>query len=228
MSKVGAVLATLNAQQRSRFARGGSKEALQILLGPGAFAPFHKMHYAMFVMGKEELEKRAQVVVGGFISPSSDRYVHGKLGADFIPLNHRCAICDIYAAETNWITTIPWGWPNGYQTGQVVEQLLSAEFPEFNFHVRLMYGADFIAKYDAWEDDIDYVVPGRPGYTEAVAENIKRRPCCGIILLPELEDISSTLIRQAMHDNDVASLSRFLHPQAVTYLLEHFASWATS
>lgn len=44
----------------------------------------------MFHAAKEWLDANTNmVVVGGFLSPSHDRYVNGKLGNEYIPAVHR-------------------------------------------------------------------------------------------------------------------------------------------
>ena len=49
------------------------------------------MHLGLMEMTKKNIEQnyKNKKVVGGFLIPSSDRYVKSKLKNDFIPLVHR-------------------------------------------------------------------------------------------------------------------------------------------
>eukprot|EP00727_Mastigamoeba_balamuthi_P014038 m51a1_g9257 hypothetical protein (294) ;mRNA; f:52869-55087 len=50
------------------------------------------MHVRMFQRARETVERDGEVVVGGYMCPSSDSYVVSKLRCDFIPLVHRSRI----------------------------------------------------------------------------------------------------------------------------------------
>lgn len=49
-----------------------------------------------------------RTVVGGFLSPSHDDYVMGKLGNEAIPAVHRLAMIERALASSDWISAEPW------------------------------------------------------------------------------------------------------------------------
>src|SRR5690348_11724332 len=52
-----------------------------ILLLSGSFNPVHWMHVESFNLVRRFLEQRNMTVLAGYIAPSSDNYVYGKLGS---------------------------------------------------------------------------------------------------------------------------------------------------
>ena len=67
--------------------REGSAKKPVVLMTSGSFAPPHRMHIELLEVSKKWLEARGkEVVVGGFVCPSSDSYVKRKLGDDWVCL----------------------------------------------------------------------------------------------------------------------------------------------
>jgi len=72
------------------------------------------MHLALFTVARKFIEETDpdNHVVGGFISPSHDSYVRGKLEivmqAPHIPATHRLAMCDLGVRQSDWIDVSSW------------------------------------------------------------------------------------------------------------------------
>lgn len=81
------------------------------------------MHVHVFEAAKKMLEKKnffgaillcllcssiVYTVVGGFLSPSHDDYVTGKLGNEAIPAVHRLAMIERALESSSWICAEPW------------------------------------------------------------------------------------------------------------------------
>ncbi|RGB24485.1 hypothetical protein C1646_773043 [Rhizophagus diaphanus] len=81
-----------------------------VLLTTGSMNPIHKQHYNNFEIAKRELESRlSQVkVIAGFISPSQDCYVFGKLGKYAISIDKRIEMCKLAVSESDWIDVDLW------------------------------------------------------------------------------------------------------------------------
>lgn len=73
-----------------------------VLLETGALNPIHRSHLSNLIETKERLEKVYHLnVVGGFLSPTHDRYVHGKLGNEWLPGQLRIELCQKAIEEEN-------------------------------------------------------------------------------------------------------------------------------
>merc|ERR1719350_2370523 len=73
---------------------------------------------------------------------------------------------------------------------------------------------------------------GRPGYTEQVQEGMVKAgvdPDRGYFILgPELPDISSTAVREALVTGDRKALEDLLHPKVAEWCIEHGAFASSS
>jgi len=85
-----------------------------VLLSTGSFCPVHRGHLRMMELAKNELERRGAVVLGGYLSPSHDRYVQMKCGALNPGAAHRVRMCEealaheVEAGEPAWLAVDPW------------------------------------------------------------------------------------------------------------------------
>ncbi len=81
-----------------------------VLLTTGSMNPIHKQHYNIFELAKRELESKLPEakVIAGYISPSQDLYVEGKLGKYAIPINDRIEMCKLAVQESDWIDVDLW------------------------------------------------------------------------------------------------------------------------
>lgn len=80
-----------------------------ILVTTGAFSPIHQGHLKMMENAKKELESRGRVVLGGYLSPSHDKYVSTKFhDALFLDTPHRLRLCDKAVADSDWLMVDAW------------------------------------------------------------------------------------------------------------------------
>merc|ERR1719220_3234213 len=93
-----------------------------------------------------------------------------------------------------------------------------------------MNGADDVVKYGKWSwasRRARFITMGRPGYTEGVVKGMKGAgvdPEQGYFILgPELPDISSTAVREALATGDRKALEGLLHPKVAEWCIEHGA-----
>eukprot|EP00727_Mastigamoeba_balamuthi_P007583 m51a1_g3445 hypothetical protein (273) ;mRNA; r:663168-663986 len=218
----------VRAQVRDRL-RGGLRGV--VLVQSGSLCPPHAMHLEMFARARAAVERSSPslVVVGGFMVPSSDGYVFRKLGRDGIALQHRCRMCSIACAESDWIDVCPWGIAAGGDVTRNMDGVLSRTFPGVPLSSVEMHGADTVLRFKAWEKPRKYVVLGRPGYTEqlreriASAEKVHKRSEL-FFVDGELEDVSSTQVREAVRaaaspDEIPEVLRHALHPGVAQYMM---------
>jgi len=72
------------------------------LIKTGGINPIHRSHISNMIKTKEYLENVYNFnVIGGYISPSHDHYVRGKLEKEFIPSQHRIKTCQKAIEEDN-------------------------------------------------------------------------------------------------------------------------------
>jgi len=173
-----------------------------VLVLSGAFNPVHNMHAGGFEAARLCLEKQhKRNVIGGYISPSSDSYVSGKLKLDAMSLFHRNTMCHIASASSSWLTVCPWGMASGFMTCRQIEQHINIQLPGIGHRIEAleMCGADHAVKYDLWTDDnAPFVCLSRPGYTKqllerirtATTQNVRHHPRvnAGFVLVPITED----------------------------------------
>jgi nicotinamide mononucleotide adenylyltransferase len=73
-----------------------------VLIKTGSLNPIHRSHISNMIKTKEYLENVYDFnVIGGYISPTHDRYVKGKLGNEFISSKHRIEMCQKAIQEEN-------------------------------------------------------------------------------------------------------------------------------
>ena len=82
---------------------------LAILLTTGSLNPIHTGHADMMNFAKDELEKLDNgkyTVIGGFMSPSHDKYVSTK--GSYIRSNNRVEMIKLAVADSRWIECDEW------------------------------------------------------------------------------------------------------------------------
>ncbi len=72
-----------------------------------------RYHVEVFHLAREALLREGIAVVGGFLGPSSDAWVVGKLGASqALPLPRRARLCELACAGSDLVATVPWAEPS--------------------------------------------------------------------------------------------------------------------
>ncbi len=85
------------------------KQPPVVLLSTGSFSPIHQGHLMMMENAKKELESRGRTVLGGYISPSHDKYVFSKYkDVQFLDTSHRLRLCEKAVAHSDWLMSDPW------------------------------------------------------------------------------------------------------------------------
>ncbi|CAF1465543.1 unnamed protein product [Rotaria sordida] len=65
-----------------------------VLIKTGSMNPVHRSHISNMVRTKQYLERVYNFnVIGGYLSPTHDEYVHSKLGNELISGQHRIEMC---------------------------------------------------------------------------------------------------------------------------------------
>jgi hypothetical protein len=195
-----------------------------VLVSTGALNPVTLAHVAMFDMAKAGLEAQFGFeVVGGYLSPSHDRYLEWKnpLGGSF-SAEQRLGMC--VAATRNheflsvgrWESSVAEDWPDFDAVTRALVDALKYRFSGDAPEVLYLCGGDHFPNTRGRDLPGVCVVErdGRPGVTDE-ARNIY-----AIASDPgdRYREMSSTRVRKALPDDDVETLSASLHPDVLALL----------
>ena len=194
------------------------KDELIVLIESGSLAPPHRMHIGLMEITKKFLEEdkiKKRRVVGGFIIPSSDKYVKQKLKNDFIPLKHRIKMTKLLIKNSDWMECLDWGFANSKEIKNILDRILIDKFPKYNIKSFLVFGIDYYMKHKIFLNN-EHICIYRPGYDIKVVQ--KMYPKNLIFVEGTDEDISSTLIRKAIRENDTKTISKLTDKVICEYI----------
>ena len=193
------------------------KDELIILIESGALAPPHRMHIGLMEKVKKYFEENSKnkKVIGGYIIPSSDKYVRHKLKQDFIPLRHRVNITKILIKNNDWLECLDWDMAYGEEIKICIDKILKQKLPKINIKSYLVFGIDFYIRIKI-QLKSEQVCIYRPGYDLNEAKKIYTKDL--IFVEGNDEDISSTKIRKALRDNDEKSINELMSKDVVEYI----------
>jgi len=120
-------------------------------------------------------------VVGGYLAPSSDDYVRGKLRLNAMSLVARNAMCALATASSDWIDVAPYGTASASSACDLVYQALCAVLPTEHssvLNVVELCGADHVARYSLWQRGRHHVVLGREPHTSQVRKALSSEEFC--------------------------------------------------
>ena len=193
-------------------------DELIVLIESGSLAPPHKMHIGLMEIVKKYIEDNNtnKKVVGGYLIPSSDRYVRHKLKNDFICLNHRVNMTDLFIKNSDWLDCLDWGMAYGEEIKILLQKILNKKFPKYkNLKCILVFGIDFYIRNKMNLKD-EHICVFRPGYDIDLVKKIY--PQNLIFVEGKDEDISSTLIRKAIRENNEKIVNELTCKEIVDYI----------
>eukprot|EP00397_Hematodinium_sp_SG-2012_P056632 GEMP01070068.1.p1 GENE.GEMP01070068.1~~GEMP01070068.1.p1 ORF type:complete len:253 (+),score=72.78 GEMP01070068.1:79-837(+) len=203
---------------------------LIVLISTGSFNPVHLQHVRMFEIAKSELEKRQQEqlsVVGGFLSPSHDDYVRGKLGDNALPATLRTDLLYRAVGESRWLDVETWeckqrrfiAFPSVAARLQSVltNELAMGNIPR-DVQVMFLCGADLVHRcrlHDGLGYGLPVVAMARAGCLEVKETWKSPNSVRGGLLALEVDpalisDMSSTEVRQRLKEKK--SIEDLVHP----------------
>lgn len=196
-------------------------EAAFIILS-GALNPVHKAHVVALEEARKAIEAHAGMpVFAGFLAPSSDSYVQGKLGDEALPNEERSHLCELACTESDWIDVCPWGWASSARVTHEVGQQLARRlawtgYCNWQLVGWQVAGADFAVRASLWRKSTPTVCLARGDEDTALVRAEAPAYSSHFILVDAtgLEDVSSTAIRAmaAADEWDKLSASGWLAP----------------
>jgi len=204
---------------RFKFQQRDANRTPIVLVACGSFSPVTYLHLRMFEMAIDHIRQNTKFeIVGGYLSPVSDKYVKPGL----LSSHHRVNMCTLAAEQTSsWLMVDPWeAFQEEYQRTAVVLDhfdheinnvrggVTTAEGEKRSVRVMLLAGSDLIATMSepgVWSaDDLDHIL-GRYGtfIVERAGSDISAATDSlapwrhNIYLIPQMiqNDVSSTKVR---------------------------------
>jgi hypothetical protein len=83
---------------------------------------------------RNALNRGGWTVVAGFLAPSGDKFLKGKLGAEAWPLEKRARLCEVASGESDWVDVCSWGEFRSYRLCTALREHLERECAELNGH----------------------------------------------------------------------------------------------
>jgi len=166
------------------------------------------------------LEQFGEVL--GLISLNGSGYVNRKLaekGVASLGVAQRRELVALATADLPWMGTED-------QEGCAAGHLASV-YPHLHFTHITMNGADDVKRHHKWEwanEGNRMLTMGRPGDTASVIRAAQRAghdlDAGHFIMGPELPDISSSDVRNALCNGEVGRAAEMLHPDVLAWCLE--------
>jgi NAD+ synthetase len=157
--------------------KDGSSKWLAVILSTGSFCPIHNGHIDMMEQCKVAVEANGGVVLGGYLSPSHDRYVNGKLANQSLSGRHRLRLCELATKSSDWIMADGWEalelrYPVNFTDVIIhLEQFLSAHVPTHKpIHIVYAFGSDHASFALTFVSRGKAVCLHRPGSEKKFAE----------------------------------------------------------
>eukprot|EP00466_Bigelowiella_natans_P003033 jgi/Bigna1/86722/estExt_fgenesh1_pg.C_130064 len=207
---------SLNDSDAKSIGSESSGQRYCVLLSTGALCPVHIGHVDMLVRAKVAMEKNGYTVLGGWLSPSHDSYVSGKLhGQFYAEAKHRAQCVKLLLEEdfawikvSTWECSVEGRWPDYPEVvGAAEANLHKQEFVRKSgksidiiyvcgeAHARKCHWDKFGLRYGGSRKNKGVAIVPRKG-RKAVG-NPSKKVFAVEAVNEKMEDISSTKIRDA-------------------------------
>eukprot|EP01112_Ceratiomyxa_fruticulosa_P003567 TRINITY_DN1388_c0_g1_i4.p1 TRINITY_DN1388_c0_g1~~TRINITY_DN1388_c0_g1_i4.p1 ORF type:complete len:244 (+),score=20.03 TRINITY_DN1388_c0_g1_i4:126-857(+) len=201
-------------------------EKFAVLICTGSFSPVHVMHLQIFKLARKFLESKNIHVVGGFISPSHDRYVSNKLLKDAIRAEHRIKMCQLVCAQEDWLDVSTWecaqpGFTNFPSVVRFHGSVLASHFPDINIELYYVCGADLAVNcfLNRGLGGLKVITVRRHGVDNSDVDELIRTGVDGYFYVVESDSlipVSSTEIRRRVKSKE--PLDDLMNKEASDYL----------
>ncbi|KAL6069476.1 Nicotinamide/nicotinic acid mononucleotide adenylyltransferase 2 [Balamuthia mandrillaris] len=156
------------------------EQRMVVLVSSGAFSPIHKSHLQLLEDAKKYCESDGKSkVVAGYLSPSDDRSVKGKLQGDWIEAKHRIEMCKIAVQDSDWLDVSDWesghrGWSSPTMLlnhiAAYIEQNSSSSANLFPIFV---CSAEHAAQYNLFaQTSLEVIAVARSAHVDSLREAI--------------------------------------------------------
>jgi len=112
---------------RLRLSSVSQGDRLAVLVLSGSFNPVHAQHIRALEVARAALERAGWAVAGGFLAPSSDGHLMGKLNSEISSLERRIELCGLATEASDWLSVCPWGEFSSYKVCTRLREQLERE-----------------------------------------------------------------------------------------------------
>jgi len=207
-----------------------------VLLSFGSYCPIHNNHISMLVTAKRFMEDKGYNIVGTYISVSSDNQNQKKLKGDWLPFQHRTAMCELVTSEFDWIMVDKYSGTHGLMCRdgkKHLETFLHEYYKTKDVTLLSVIGADgamAIRSKNIFKAGMLIVVNRKlPNSLDQwvsrphVAPYIEKTVFIVYQEGWEKCEHSSTKVRQALKKGE--SISEMMPPYVIKYLEQHNINW---
>jgi len=177
------------------------------------------------------------LVVAGFLSPSHDDYVHGKLYSDAIKGSHRAEMISLLTKESTWLDVSRWelnqkSFEDFPSVAMHHLEYVKQKIPDTKITVMYVCGTDHAIKcrlfngINGSRGCVPVLAVARLGTADSLREAMKTRASAtssGNFYLVETEaqvaEVSSTLIRKRLAAKQ--SVADLTGPEVENYILQN-------
>ena len=125
-------LPTAKFARRFRSLRCAAGDRLAFLSLSGSLNPVHTQHMCALEAARDALKRGGWTVVAGFLAPTGDKFLNGKLGIEAWPLDKRTRLCEVAAGESDWVDVCSWGEFRSYRLCTALREHLERECAELS------------------------------------------------------------------------------------------------
>ena len=201
-----------------------------VLLTTGGFSPVHIRHMEMMTLAKETMESKGYKVVGGYFSPSHDKYVSQKHnGTAAMHVEKRVYLLEHLLVDSDWLYVDKWeSYYNRYSINFTdvitrLEDYLNHHIPtKQGIRVCYVFGGDNAGFMQTFFQKGYAVCVNRTGYNECFEEMknmFSQEERLAFAEPKEDRDISSSSIRKgdlSLLDERIRNLYQELKEEQVT------------
>ena len=197
---------------------------VSVITSSGSFSPPHKMHLKMLEEAKLHLEKKGEKVIACILAPSTEEYVKMKLRNDAIEYKDRLEMCRILCKNSKYISVTEIYSCNGYEVRKLTKYYLKQHYNyQYKFKVYSIFGADYYYRYPTaimyGKNLIAYL---RPGYDlKKLKAFVDEESFSKLeIVNGQQNDLSSTKIRELIHQNKINEITQMTSPEILDYIIK--------
>jgi nicotinic acid mononucleotide adenylyltransferase len=120
-------LPTEKFARRLHSLRWDAGNRLAFLSLSGSLSPVHTQHMRALEAARVALKRVGWTVVAGFLAPTPDEYLKGKLGIEAWGLEKRMRLCELACSESEWVDVCDWGEFRSYRLCAALREYLVRE-----------------------------------------------------------------------------------------------------
>ena len=201
-----------------------SDSEVVVLTLSGSLSPVHLGHVRCLEAAAEVLRGQGKCVAHGYLAPSSEEYVMGKLGDDALSLADRVHLSELAVSSISWLGVDESGDMSSTSVCRRAEAALREKAPHVRWIGWQVVGEDFARRCELWKHasaEKRYVcIPRSDAVANSHADVPLPQSSEYFVVAPadSVYQVSSTCIRELARASRWDELSCHLHPDVAATL----------